>query len=434
MFTTQVIESEPTDLMRSLWNEFDFKPNLNQKKAILHLNGPLFLPGGPGSGKTKVLLWRTVNLIVTHNIAPEEIFLSTFTEKAAKQLKDGLRTYLTAASLKTGDTYDIGKIYIGTVHSLCRRILTERRFSQERLRHSQPILLDELGQYLFIRKKSNWEILKNSPKSGEITNTEINQIFGDKGRSRHTAITHLISFFNRLSEELIDPRDTKSRIKDKNLQILLRMYEEYIELLTKGGGPGRTDLSLLQKVTVDYPKTNSMSGFVFKHILIDEYQDTNTVQEKLFFLLASGYKNLCVVGDDDQALYRFRGATVENFVGFAERCKEILKLEPRRIVLSINYRSCESIVSYSNDFIAHNSCDWKTEDLKGCYRLMDKDIEHERVCNGTEVVCSSPNTPEAVADEIATLVKKLIYEKKVEDPNQIAYLFPSRSIFVKSFH
>src|SRR4030042_3606345 len=103
-----------------LWAKTGFKPNDNQKEAILHIDGPLFLTAGPGSGKTRVLLWRTLNLIVFNDVKPEEIFLSTFTEKAALQLKDGLRSLLGLVTNQTGQPYDISAMSIGTVHSICR--------------------------------------------------------------------------------------------------------------------------------------------------------------------------------------------------------------------------------------------------------------------------------------------------------------------------
>ena len=145
------------ELLRSLWSDFEFKPNGEQEAAILHAKGPLFLPAGPGSGKTRVLLWRTVNLITTHGVRPEEIFLSTFTEKAAFQLRNGLRTLLSAVSEKTGKPYDTAKLYVGTVHSLCQRLLLDRRISAHRSRSKSPILLDGLDQYMFLRRRRNWD-------------------------------------------------------------------------------------------------------------------------------------------------------------------------------------------------------------------------------------------------------------------------------------
>src|SRR6266568_7659685 len=193
--------STPTtpSLLRTLWSESGFEPNSKQITAILHAEGPLFLPAGPGSGKTRVLLWRTVNLIGTHGVAPDEIFLSTFTEKAALQLQNGLRALLSAVSEKTGKPYDTAKLYVGTVHSLCQRLLLDRRLSVHRSRTKPPIMLDELDQFLFLRRQANWGAVLGAC-NGVLSVTSIIGAFNDSGTSRHKAISHLISFFNRLSE------------------------------------------------------------------------------------------------------------------------------------------------------------------------------------------------------------------------------------------
>ena len=139
-------------LIEQLWEDAEFAPNDEQKEAIHYTDGPLYLPAGPGSGKTRVLLWRTLNLIVFHGIRPEEIFLSTFTEKAAFQLREGLRALLGAITIKTNVHFDISNMYVGTVHSLCRRIVTDRRFSTERMRRRVPLLIDKINQYLYLYK------------------------------------------------------------------------------------------------------------------------------------------------------------------------------------------------------------------------------------------------------------------------------------------
>jgi DNA helicase-2/ATP-dependent DNA helicase PcrA len=131
--------------LEQLWDAKGFSPNEAQQKAIRHIQGPLYLPAGPGSGKTRVLLWRTLNLIVFHGVAPDAIYLSTFTEKAALQLKEGLRDLLGMASTFTGQPYDITQMYVGTVHSLCQRLLIDRRFYPNRERGKAPSLVDELG-------------------------------------------------------------------------------------------------------------------------------------------------------------------------------------------------------------------------------------------------------------------------------------------------
>jgi DNA helicase-2/ATP-dependent DNA helicase PcrA len=119
----------------------------NQLKAILHLAGPLFLTAGPRIRKNTCFALAHTNLIVFKVSKPEEIFLSTFTEKAALQLRDGLRSLLGMVTNINGQPYDISGMSIGTVHSICRQIITDRRFSNKSLRKIAPILLDELGQY-----------------------------------------------------------------------------------------------------------------------------------------------------------------------------------------------------------------------------------------------------------------------------------------------
>jgi DNA helicase-2/ATP-dependent DNA helicase PcrA len=114
---------------------------------------------------------------------------------------------------------------------------------------------------------------------------------------------------------------------------MIDLYEAYLASLGDGDAGGLMDFPLIQEQAIRRLEGYARSGQVFRHVIIDEYQDTNTIQERLFFKLAEGHKNLCVVGDDDQALYRFRGATVENFVEFPSRCRKYLKKEPKTIVL-----------------------------------------------------------------------------------------------------
>ncbi len=420
-------KSEPSDLLNALWRDFEFDPNKEQRSAILHVDGPLFLPAGPGSGKTRVLLWRMVNLITTHGVLPEEIFLSTFTDKAALQLRNGLRTLLSAVSDKTGKPYDSAKLYVGTVHSLCQRLLLDRRISARRSRSKSPVLLDELDQYMFVRRRRNWDVILQA--MGLASSINVLAAFGDRGRSRHKAIMHLLNFFNRLSEEMVEPTDAQKLTRDQTLRSLLVGYDTYRSLLRGSGGISSTDLSLIQTVALEHLLQSAGSGRIFRHVVVDEYQDTNPVQERIFFQLASGHKNICVVGDDDQALYRFRGATVENFVEFPERCKTYLDAIPERIILGTNYRSREDIVGFYNRFIVHSSCSWLKRP-KGAYRVMDKKIIPHRKDKAVAVVASSIAPPEEVAAEIAALVRQLLDTKRVEDPNQIAFLFPS----LKSAH
>jgi len=413
------------ELLEKLWKSAEFNPNENQKEAILHTDGPLFLPAGPGSGKTRVLLWRVINLIVNHGVEPKEIYLSTFTEKAALQLRDGLRAMLGAVTAMTNKPYDISKMYVGTVHSLCQRLLGDRRFLPDRHRARPPVIKDELAQYMFIRRRSNWKSILEAGGLEKNGNRAINEMFEARGISRHTAISNLIAFFNRMSEEVIDPAIALKCTSSATLKKLLRMYRAYLDLLRNDGGPEFTDLSLLQQQAVRVVEAYEHARRVFRHVIIDEYQDTNTVQERLFFLLAEGHGNICVVGDDDQALYRFRGATVENFVEFPARCRKNLGREVRTVVLGTNYRSCDQIVQFFNQFIRHRYCDWRKPGGRGSYRVTAKEITADRSDKGVAVIASTPGEPKDVAAETARLVRRLLNERCVQDPNQIAFLFPS---------
>lgn len=408
-----------------LWELKNFKPNDNQREAILHTEGPLFLTAGPGSGKTRVLLWRTCNLIVFHGVKPEEIFLSTFTEKAALQLKDGLRILLGMITNETGQPFDISKMALGTVHSICRSLITDRRFSEGVTRKHPPVLMDSLSQYFKIYNRFYWaQLCLAGGFTDETTaNIEINQYFlGSTSQSKHNAVLNIIGLFNRFSEESLNPDIV--RTSDATLTKMLRMYRAYLDELNSHPLSKQVDFSLLQKLAYDQINSFAEAALVFKYIIIDEYQDINAIQEKIFFNLAQGNKNICVVGDDDQALYRFRGATVENLVEFEDRCINAIGIKPRRIDLAINYRSRKNIIDTYTSFI--NLTDWsKQKPLKGYYRIHDKNIQAHSTDTEPSVVVSTHARAENVYKEIADFIYQLKINDKIKDYSQCAFLFPA---------
>ncbi len=407
----------------TLFAKMNFKPNKNQKRAIEHGDGPLFLVAGPGSGKTRVLLWRAVNLIVFHGVKPEEIFLSTFTEKAALQLRQGLLALLAVASSETGLPYDISQMYVGTMHSLCHKLISDKRINRRTgSGRKAPVLLDELDQYFFLYD----EFWRTAGKHIGVSNINayINGYIANKTTSsKHEAVRNCQSLFNRFSEECLTASAMREKAEEDEMTVMADLYDYYLEILKSGPRP-RADLALIQQEGYRVLTENPDAKCVFKHIIVDEYQDTNAIQEKIYFELA-GHKNICVVGDDDQALYRFRGATVENFVFFPDRCRSNVKgAKLTKIPLGTNYRSRSGIVELYSDFIEKE--DWRHETKKGkYYRINDKGITAHRTDGKIAVVATSQGRSEAVCDEIAELVYGLIREKKVADPNQIAFLYPS---------
>ncbi|MCJ8291031.1 MAG: ATP-dependent helicase [Crocinitomicaceae bacterium] len=416
------------------WDLKGFKPNPKQEKAIRHVDGPLFLTAGPGSGKTRVILWRTVNLIVFHNIDPKRIFLATFTEKAAHQLKDGLRSLLGMVTNKTGQPYDISGMAIGTVHSICQDILIdrERKFSEDGTRSRSPVLLDALSQYFKIYRRNFWRELLDAggylvsediEEDEEMAQREINTYFtGNDWYSRHLAAQNIIGLFNRFSEENLDPEAIET--SDEVLMKIVKMYDYYCKS-HKANTIETVDFSLLQQRAYNKIKTFDKSEEAYDHIIVDEYQDTNAIQEQIYFELAKKCKNICVVGDDDQALYRFRGATVENLVEFESRSEQYLGVRPTRIDLDINYRSKKKIVEFYTGFI--DQTDWRKEEGEGYYRIADKNILPFNQEEVVSVVTTERGSKEEVFEEVADFVFKLKESGKIEDYNQVAFLFPSLS-------
>lgn len=411
--------------IESLWKIKNFHPNENQKEAILYTKGPLFLTAGPGSGKTRVLLWRTLNLLVFHDVKPEDIFLSTFTEKAALQLKDGLRTLLGLVTNETGQPFDISKMALGTVHSICQTIITDRRFSEGSARKHPPLLMDALSQYFKLYNRKYWTNLciAGGFTDENTANLEINNYFsGFESQSRHNAVSSVIGLFNRFSEENLNPESCDT--SDETLLKLLKMYQAYLADLNSHPLIKQVDFSLLQKLAYDQISCLEEAASVYKHVIIDEYQDTNAIQEKIFFNLAKGNKNICIVGDDDQALYRFRGATVENLVEFDDRCLNAIGIKPKRIDLDINYRSRKNIVDTYTGFI--NIADWKKEPpQEGHYRIHDKKIKAHSTDTQPSVVVSTHSRADEVYKQLAEFIYKLKLNGKIEDYSQCAFLFPA---------
>ncbi|MBU8689503.1 UvrD-helicase domain-containing protein [Priestia megaterium] len=403
--------------MEEVYQHFAFSPSLQQKEAIESTDGPIYIVAGPGAGKTRVLLYRILFLVLFKGCKPEKIFVTTFSTKAAKELEYGIQSLFSEVSMYTGENYDISGMYIGTVHSACRKLLTDRSFSQNRRRHKLPKFFDEIDQYFFVKNKFIKKYLSNL----EISEEEFKQWFStsiEKPLSnKHDITIALIEMFNRFTEECIEPSSFKT-VEDKDIQQFGGLYELYVSELRANNF---VDYAFLQQEALKYVSTLEKSRF--DYIIIDEYQDTNLVQEKLFFSLSKNTGNICVVGDDDQSLYRFRGASVECFVDFPSRVKQYLKLTPKRIDLIDNFRSRESIVRFYRDFIDHT--DWSKEDSQEEYRIENKEIKPFRKDLLPAVFKTNLGNYESVAIEIANKVREIIDTGKVNNPNEIAFLFPS---------
>ncbi|WP_299515689.1 UvrD-helicase domain-containing protein [uncultured Rummeliibacillus sp.] len=403
--------------MDDVYQHFNFNPSTQQREAIESSDGPIYIVAGPGAGKTRVLLFRIIFLILFMGCRPEKIFVATFSNKAAKELDYGIKSLFTEISMYTGDNYDITGMYIGTVHSSCRKLLTDRSFSRNRRRHKLPKFLDELGQYLFIKDR----FIKKCLKKLNMTESNFREWLAvsleKQLYNKHDVTIALIEMFNRFTEECIDS-SSFVEVEENDVKQFGILYDLYVKELKVNNS---VDYAFLQQAALK--NVNSSDSPRFDYVIIDEYQDTNLIQEKLFFSLSKNTGNICVVGDDDQALYRFRGGSVDCFVEFPTRINQYLKLIPKRIDLIDNYRSKKQIVEFCRAYFELTN--WSKEDGQGEYRIENKEIKAYNQDSSPAVFKTQLGNYETVATEIANTVKEIVDSGKVNNPNEIAFLFPS---------
>lgn len=307
-----------------------------QRAAILHSGSPLLIIAGPGSGKTEVITWRAAHLVRSGRAKPENLLVTTFTNKAAEQLKDRIAARLPGVNVEN--------MRVSTIHSFCAELL--RRYRRQSPLPGGFQLLDEAGQLLLV--------------FSERKRLGLNEIV--KGRP-YGFYQSVIALFNQATEELVEPDELLAWCEsqgeacaDKEADlweerhVVAEAYRRYAGLLRESS---LVDFAFLQRHALtliqQHEEVRSELRDRFGEILVDEYQDTNAAQERLLGLIAGSGEHLTVVGDDDQSIYRFRGATVRNILDFAEKYPGA-----RVIRLPDNFRSPEPIVDHSLRVIRHN--------------------------------------------------------------------------------
>lgn len=385
---------------------FDFgNANKEQRKAIQAANGPVLITAGPGTGKTYTLVQRTIYLIEECGIEPESIFIATFTEKAAKELITRITNELAVRNIIA----NVNEMYVGTFHALCLRILKEH-LEYTRLRRNYR-LLDAFDQQYMVfqniyRFKDIPEIDNILPKSGSWKQAEA-----------------ICNYVNNLSEEMVSP-DKLLQDSEPSIIALGQILKKYRQILAEGN---LMDFSSIQieayELLRDHPEVLKELHSQISHIMIDEYQDTNFIQERIIFLLAGRKKNICVVGDDDQGLYRFRGATIRNILEFPNKFPDN---ECQIIPLVVNYRSNSDIVAFYNEWM-NTTAGSKFKFEWGKYRYGKKIVPYEKsVLNSSSVVkLTSVNDVDEWHEKILEFIKSLKQSGKLTNYNQIAFLFSS---------
>ena len=292
--------------------------NREQKEAVLHTDGPLLLLAGAGSGKTRVLTHRIAYLIDEMGVNPWNILAITFTNKAAQEMRERVDGLV---------GFGADQIWVSTFHAACMRILR---------RH-----IDRLGydnHFAIYDTDDQKTVMKGICKRLNI-DTKVY-----KERS-------LLSAISSAKDELIDVREYELQaVGDFNKAVIAKAYREYQDTLRKNNALDFDDI-IVKTVELfkSCPEVLNSYQERFRYIMVDEYQDTNTAQFELIRLLADKYRNLCVVGDDDQSIYKFRGANIRNILDYE-------KVYPEAVVIKLeqNYRSTQSILDAANAVIQNN--------------------------------------------------------------------------------
>lgn len=374
----------------------------SQQEAIGHTEGPQLIIAGPGSGKTLVLVIRVLNILLQGLADASEILVCTFTKKAAFELRDRI----SSAAKKLEYTGDLSDLLVGTIHSVSNDFIMKYR-------HYTPLsnnyeVLDDLTQLLFIFENFN-----------QIIGTEQEGKYLNRWTTRWTAIQSVRNYLNKITEELLDPSELITSA-DLFVRDIGNAYLAYVAALFE---KNRIDFAHQQKLFHELLHNNKIGNDInsnIKYVMVDEYQDTNYVQEQLMLRLASPNNNICVVGDEDQSLYRFRGATVRNILEFQNHFKKC-----RISKLTINYRSHEDIVEAYDKFM--NSCDWINPGSQVRFRY-DKKIIPDSDVKFTDypaVFSIWGESKKDEADRLADLVYFLKNNRVIEDYSQVAILLHS---------
>ena len=388
--------------------------NTAQYDAI-HSEGPTLVIAGPGTGKTYTIIQRVLYLIRDRKVKPEQIMIVTYTVKASKELM----TRLTNELSRQGIEINLHEMYIGTFHHICRRLLKEfreytrleRNFIETDQFEQQYMVYEHLAEF---EKIPNFEMVVRS--------SYINRAEEEVKVAPWKRCRTICQYVNRLSEELMNPEDM-TRSGDEKIRVLGWMMIRYEKLAKKKNFLDFTKLQT-EAYYILSEKENVRRRVLerIKYILVDEYQDTNYIQERLVQLLGGRERNIFVVGDDDQSIYRFRGATVANILQFPQqfggRCHVI--------TLHTNYRSNQGIVSFCMHWMAQP--DWFSWERMGrLYRYRKGLVESAggKAAAPSVVRITAEENDALFEDRVCDFIEELKTRGCISDYNQVALLFDS---------
>lgn len=354
------------------------KLNKEQREAVTTINGAVLVLAGAGSGKTTVLANRVAYILQHSNIEPWNILAITFTNKAASEMRERIEKIV-------GDYAK--QMWIGTFHSICVRILRKH--------------ITKLGY------NSNFVIYDTSDAK-----TLIKECIKELGIDEKAyPVRSVLSEISKAKNDNVDPIQYAGLYGADFWKChISRLYELYQNKMLNNNAVDFDDLiGLAVRILKEYPEVLSDYQMQFKYILVDEYQDTNDSQYELIRLLAQGYGNICVVGDDDQSIYKFRGANINNILNFEKDFSDA-----KRIALERNYRSTSNILNTANAVIANNN------------KRMGKNLWTD-MGDGEVVSLYTGTTERDEADYIARTIEKTVGDRTSYSDFALLYRTNSQS-------
>ncbi|MEY3324422.1 MAG: hypothetical protein RLZ11_736 [Bacteroidota bacterium] len=304
----------------------DYLSGLNerQREAVLHKDGPIMIVAGAGSGKTKVLTTRIIHLMAAHQVDAFNILALTFTNKAAREMKERVERILGSGEARN--------LYIGTFHSVFARIL---RFEADKIGYPKHFTIYDTDD------------------AKSVVKAVINDLnLDDKHYKPNIVYNRISSAKNALigPEEYRNDYALQQEDIRANRPAIGQIYDQYVKRCFRNGAMDFDDLLLkFYELLRQVPECLSRYQKKFRYILIDEYQDTNPAQYEIIKLLGAMHENVCVVGDDAQSIYSFRGATIQNILQFQKDYDNV-----KVVKLEQNYRSTQSILEVANEVIRNN--------------------------------------------------------------------------------
>ncbi|MCS7317703.1 MAG: UvrD-helicase domain-containing protein [Candidatus Dojkabacteria bacterium] len=357
--------------------------NNNQKEAVLSNHGPVLVIAGAGSGKTKVLTYRIAYLIKTGQFKPNNILAVTFTNKAADEMKSRVAGLLS-------NEINLDNLWIGTFHSICVKILKK---------YGRAIGID--SKFTIVDTYDQKQIIIEAMSQLNISSKAFNP-------------STILSYISFAKNHLILPNAYSSTVKGYFHEIVAKIYEQYQKLLKQNNSLDFDDLLMQVCVLIqnDLTVLDKLQK-QFKYILVDEYQDTNYAQYMIVKTIAKKHQNIFVVGDDDQSIYSFRGADINNILSFEKDFPDA-----KVITLDQNYRSTQNILNVAYSIICNNTKrkDKKlwTSNLRGnlvdLYVAIDEYDELHWIVNNIKLLRSNSSF-----EEIAVLYRTNAFSRLIEE-------------------